>query len=81
MKLNKEEFEKYAKEQGLEDGAEAFEVLGLDREEYEEYINGKKIGRRLLLKMYENFGVDETINCIDFESYDWEKNVDLFDYI
>ena len=81
MKLIREEFEKFAKEQGLEDGAEAFGVLGLDREEYEEYLSGKKIGRRLLLKMYENFGVDETINFIAFEAYDWERNVDLFDYI
>ena len=81
MRLNKEEFEKFAKEQGLDGGAEAFEMLGLDREDYEEYIGGKKIGRKLLLKMYKNFGVDESINCIDFEGYDWEKNVDLFDEI
>lgn len=33
MKLIKNEFEKFAIEQGLEDGAEAFSVLGFDREE------------------------------------------------
>ena len=81
MKLIKDEFEKFAIEQGLEDGAEAFSVLGFDREEYEEYANGKKIGRKLLLSMYENFGVDETINCIEFEGYDWERNIDLFDRV
>lgn len=43
MKLNIDEFETYAIEQGYESGTELFESLGFTAEDYEDYKDGKAV--------------------------------------
>ena len=42
MKLNRDRFEIFAKEQGYKDGVELFETLGYSADEYEYWCNGDK---------------------------------------
>ncbi len=79
MKLNIEEFESFARKQGYESGAELFEALGYTAEDYEDYKNGKNITRIMLMRMYMDIGVSDVVGFVDFGSYEWEKNIDLFD--
>ncbi len=79
MKLNINEFEKYARSQGYESGTELFEVLGFTADDYEDYRQGKNITRRMLMRLYKDIGVSDVVNFVDFGEYDWEKNIDLFD--
>lgn len=78
MKLNINEFETFAKEQGYESGTELFESLGFTAEDYEDYKEGKYITRQMLMRLYTDIGVD-AVGFIDFGEYEWEKNIDLFD--
>ena len=43
MKLNRDRFEIFAKEQGYKDGVELFETLGYSADEYEYYADGEYI--------------------------------------
>ena len=81
MKMDKEEFERFALEQGYESGKELFEELGLDMEDYEDFADGKKLDRDKLLKMYRELGTSDVIDFVDFDSYEWEDNIDLFDEV
>ena len=81
MKLIKEEFESFAIEVGFANGAEAFEFIGYTEEDYEDCVDGRHIERGLLLRMYQFFGTDRVINCIEFGRYEWELNISLFDLI
>ena len=49
MKLNRDRFEIFAKEQGYKDGVELFETLGYSADEYEYYADGEYIDRDMLL--------------------------------
>lgn len=79
MKLNVKEFEAYAQEQGYESGTELFEALGFSAEDYEDYKNGKNITRYMLMRLYKDIGVSDVVGFVDFGTYEWEKNIDLFD--
>lgn len=46
MKLNRDRFEIFAKEQGYKDGVELFETLGYSADEYEYYADGEYIDMR-----------------------------------
>ena len=81
MKLKVSEFEDYAMDQGYESGVDLFEELGYTEEEYEEYANGKAIDRAMLLALYRSLGASDVVNFIEFEQYEWENNLDLFDKI
>lgn len=81
MKLIKEEFERYAREQGFESGRELSEALGLNAEDYENFTDGAEIGRDTLLRLYRELGTSDVIDFIDFGSYEWEQNIDLFDEV
>lgn len=79
MKLNVDAFENYAREQGYESGMELFESLGFSAEDYEEYKEGKNITRKTLLRLYTEIGTSDVVDFVDFDKYEWEKNIDLFD--
>lgn len=79
MKLNIDEFETYAIEQGYESGTELFETLGYTAEDYEDYKDGKNITRDMLMRLYTEIGVADVVGFVDFGRYEWEKNIDLFD--
>lgn len=79
MKLNINEFEAYARKQGYESGTELFEALGFSAEDYEDYKDGKNITRNMLMRLYKDIGVSDVIGFVDFGTYEWEKNIDLFD--
>lgn len=81
MKMDKDEFERIALEQGFQSGVELFEALGYTAEDYEKYANGAEIDRDMLLRMYRELGTSDVIDFIDFGSYEWERNIDLFDEI
>lgn len=81
MKLNIENFENYAAEQGYDSGLELFEELGYDEEAYEEFAEGAEVDRDMLLHLYMELGTSDVIDFIDFDSYEWELNIDLFDEI
>lgn len=78
MKLKVKGFETYAKLQGYENGVELFESIGFSEEDYQEYVEGKDITRKVLLKLYYEIGT-EVIDFLSFEGSEWEKNIDLFD--
>ena len=82
MKLNRDRFEIFAKEQGYKDGVELFETLGYSADEYEYYADGEYIDRVLLLDLYIKLGASNVLDFIEFGSgYEWENNIDLFDEI
>ena len=82
MKLNRDRFEIFAKEQGYKDGVELFETLGYSADEYEYYADGEYIDRETLLDLYIKLGASNVLDFIEFGSgYEWENNIDLFDEI
>ena len=82
MKLNRDRFEIFAKEQGYKDGVELFETLGYSADEYEYYADGESIDRDMLLDLYIKLGASNVLDFIEFGSgYEWENNIDLFDEI
>ena len=82
MKLNRDRFEIFAKEQGYKDGVELFETLGYSVDEYEYYADGEYIDRDMLLDLYIKLGASNVLDFIEFGSgYEWENNIDLFDEI
>ena len=82
MKLNRDRFEIFAKEQGYKDGVELFETLGYSADEYEYYADGEYIDREMLLHLYIKLGASNVLDFIEFGSgYEWENNIDLFDEI
>ena len=82
MKLNRDRFEIFAKEQGYKDGVELFETLGDSADEYEYYADGEYIDRDMLLDLNIKLGASNVLDFIEFGSgYEWENNIDLFDEI
>ena len=82
LKLNRDRFEIFAKEQGYKDGVELFETLGYSADEYEYYADGEYIDRKMLLDLYIKLGASNVLDFIEFGSgYEWENNIDLFDEI
>ena len=82
MKLNRDRFEIFAKEQGYKDGVELLETLGYSADEYEYYADGEYIDREMLLDLYIKLGASNVLDFIEFGSgYEWENNIDLFDEI
>ena len=82
MKLTRDRFEIFAKEQGYKDGVELFETLGYSADEYEYYADGEYIDREMLLDLYIKLGASNVLDFIEFGSgYEWENNIDLFDEI
>ena len=82
MKLNRDRFEIFAKEQGYKNGVELFETLGYSADEYEYYADGEYIDREMLLDLYIKLGASNVLDFIEFGSgYEWENNIDLFDEI
>ena len=82
MKLNRDRFEIFAKEQGYKDGVELFETFGYSADEYEYYADGEYIDREMLLDLYIKLGASNVLDFIEFGSgYEWENNIDLFDEI
>lgn len=82
MKLNRDRFEIFAKEQGYKDGVELFETLGYSADEYEYYADGEYLDRDMLLDLYIKLGASNVLDFIEFGSgYEWENNIDLFDEI
>lgn len=81
MKMIKEEFERIARERGYESGVELFEELGFTAEHYEDLANGAEIDRDTLLKLCRELGTSDVIDFIDFGSFEWESNIDLFEEI
>lgn len=82
MKLNRDRFEIFAKEQGYKDGVELFETLGYSADEYEYYADGEYIDRDMLLDLYIKLGASNVLDFIEFGSgYEWENNIALFDEI
>ena len=82
MKLNRDRFEIFAKEQGYKDGVELFETLGYSADEYEYYADGEYIDRDMLLDLYIKLGASNVLDFIEFGSgYEWENNIDLLDEI
>ena len=82
MKLNRDRFEIFAKEQGYKDGVELFETLGYSADEYEYYADGEYIDRDMLLDLYIKLGASNVLDFIEFGSgYEWENSIDLFDEI
>ena len=82
MKLNRDRFEIFAKEQGYKDGVELFETLGYSADEYEYYADGEYIDREMLLDLYIKLGASNVLDFIEFGSgFEWGNNIDLFDEI
>ena len=81
MKMIKEEFERFAMEQGYESGVELFEDLGFNAEDYEDFGDGADIDRDMLLRLYRELGTSDVIDFMEFGSYEWEQNIDLFDEV
>ena len=82
MKLNRDRFEIFAKEQGYKDGVELFETLGYSADEYEYYADGEYIDREMLLDLYIKLGASNVLDFFELGSgYEWVNNIDLFDEI
>ena len=81
MKMIKEEFERFAMEQGYESGVELFEDLGFNAEDYEDFADGADIDRDMLLRLYRELGTSDVIDFMEFGSYEWEQNIDIFDEV
>ena len=64
MKLIKEQFENYAREQGYESGAELFDELGLNRTSYEHFHKEVPIGKEALRTLCWELGAVEVMEFV-----------------
>ena len=73
MKIIKEQFDEFARDQGYESGAELFSDLGFDREKYERYSKEVPIGGKVLETLCREVGAAETMGFIRFAPGDRER--------
>lgn len=64
MKLIKEQFENYAREQGYENGAELFDELHLSRTSYEHFRKEVPIGKEALRTLCWELGSVEVMEFV-----------------
>lgn len=64
MKLVKERFENYAREQGYESGTDLFDDLGLNRNSYENFRKEVPIGKDALKKLCWELGSAEVMGFV-----------------
>ena len=67
MRLNKEEFERLAKEKGFSNGKQLWSELGGGELAYEEIIEGEKVGHEIVKNIFNAFGEETTLLLVEFD--------------
>ena len=76
------EFNRFATEQGFNDGEDLLINIGFTSEESKQLTEDLIIDRGILLRFYEEFGTCDVLDFVEFDSdYEWERNLDLFDEV
>ena len=82
MRINMNEFNRFASEQGFSDGEDLLINIGFTSEESKQLMEDLIIDRGTLLRFYEEFGTCDVLDFVEFDSdYEWERNLDLFDEV
>lgn len=68
MKIIKENFDAFAREQGYENGAELYDELKLDRDTYDHYKKEVPIGKTTLKILCWELGAAEVMELVQFAS-------------
>lgn len=67
MKIIKEQFDAFAREQGYESGAELFDDLGFNAEYYADRHEEVRIGGKVLEKLCREIGAAEVMEFVRFD--------------
>ena len=73
MKLIKDEFEKYAQEQGYDSGEELFDYLGGNVNAYRRYKKQVPISKETFTQICWKVGMSDAADFIKFESGEQER--------
>ena len=73
MKLIKDEFEKYAQEQGYDSGEELFDYLGGNVNAYRRYKKQVPISKETFTQICWKVGMSDAADFIKFESDEQER--------
>ena len=79
MKIIKEQFDAYAREQGYASGAELFDDLELNQNTYNRYRSEVPIGRRVLELLCREIGAVEVTEFIRFVPGEAERYRDILE--
>ena len=79
MKLIKERYETYAREQGYESGADMYDDMGLNRGAYEHYRNEVPINGQTLRILCWNFGTVVVMDFVSLTKIEQERYQDILD--
>ncbi len=79
MKLIKEQFENFAREQGYESGAELYDELNLNRDSYEHFKKEVPINKQTLKTLCWELGTAEVMDFVRFENNEKERYRDILE--
>lgn len=79
MKLIKEQFENYAREQGYENGAELFDELHLNRTSYEHFRKEVPIGKEALKTLCWELGTVEVMELISISESERKRYKEILE--
>jgi len=81
MRIDKEQFDSYAKEQGYKNGATLMDDIGVERIQYGKWLKKNGVNRKTLIWLFDTFGASEVLDFIEYEGREWEENLDLTEYM
>ena len=67
MRINKEEFERLAREKGFSNGKHLWGELGGGELAYDQILNGAKVGHEIVKNIFNAFGEDTTLSLVVFD--------------
>jgi len=81
MRIDKEQFDSYAKEQVYKNGATLMDDIGVERIQYGKWLKKNGVNRKTLIWLFDTFGASEVLDFIEYEGREWEENLDLTEYM
>lgn len=79
MKIIKEDFERYAAEQGYEDGAELFDYLGGNQRTYARFEKEVPINKGILTRICWEIGISSASEFLKYEDGDSTRYQDILE--
>lgn len=81
MRIDKEQFDSYAKEQGYPNGTALMDDIGVERSLYGKWLKKNGVKRTTLVWLFDTFGASEVLDFIEYDGKEWEENLDLTEYM
>lgn len=81
MRIDKEQFDSYAKEQGYKDGSALMDDIGVEESLYKKWQRKNGVSRKTLVWLFDMFGASEVLDFVEYDGREWEENLDLTEYM